>query len=1009
MVEKNKNILIITSGAFLCVLAIMFFVTFKAKDNMIGSAGRNGSYSEPQLGDTPQCMVTSGPNPVYDYDGAFPNNTVGSCSSDYKKTGDCYEQGGTVDTSYCGSDDGLDCYVYRKYHVECTEPPTKTCYKLVGNECSQQTVSGTSCDNSDGYYDSKILCENNANGCVASRYGLNGNCEDCPSGYRDNPEVERKYITQCQRYVQRGYGLTFTGNSYQEYACGADTFASESRDVNWGSSSGCSPCPTGYSTNGLIGQTSCDYCASGYEKQGSECVKIAANETTCYKLAGNKCSQQTVSGSSCDTSNGYYNTLATCQSHISCGAGEGMDSSATTGCSTCASGYYSTATMNDCRACGTGATSTTDRSACTCTDSSKTWNSSTNTCDGGSSSSNVDCCYYSGGQYYYTSVPKTTCDDAYGGTQKSRTECEAQNSTTTCNVSNCQTCVSGNANKCQTCNTDYLLQEDGSCVYISGPCCINGVTTESSDECRREVREGGTIGLGTCDTLSGIASIEGNSSINIAADVGTVMGTYQARDSSNHIIQSGLTWEITGVGATKNVCNDGTCSINYSHQGTDSCGTKTTTVLVKVSDAYGHFKTMTVTVRHYCAWTVTHNTYVFSSTKSSRDSKKYSEGCIAYEGFYMEGGQFKYTEKYDRCCGCYPSTDDSTYCYFIKGSNGAPNSYCSGTQSQCPGYTTTIDIGDGECDEPLKCYQKKSDGTYHIGKYSGREDEFKLIGDTCPEPVTEKKMCYLKRGSDGSQNHYCYDTSSNCPGHTETVYGKDSEEACDEPIACYRRKADNAYVYGKYDGQTSIYTYVGATCPKAEPACYEKPNGERYWTSSPNPDDIELTSITDQATCENPDSGEKCYKDSSGGYHWAKTPGDASWVEQPGITKASDCADTEEPACYKKPSTGEYSWGKYSKVVGWEPVTEITDPNKCVRPDPACYVDAHGNYVWGNYEGQNSYTKVNKTEQECKSAIPVPPTAFDRYKVIYIAVCAFALAGVGMVMYVKKRKEMNIN
>ena len=112
-----------------------------------------------RLGDV-SCSVVSGPEIVYDTEMSY----VSDCSKQ-QTSGSCYELAGTADTSYCGSDDGVDCYRYRKYIISCQTIQT-TCYKLEHNSCSEITVNGSSCS---GYYSSYNACINAIN-CDAGEY-----------------------------------------------------------------------------------------------------------------------------------------------------------------------------------------------------------------------------------------------------------------------------------------------------------------------------------------------------------------------------------------------------------------------------------------------------------------------------------------------------------------------------------------------------------------------------------------------------------------------------------------------------------------------------------------------------------------------------------------------------------------------------------------------------------------------------------------------------------------------
>ncbi len=59
---------------------------------------------------------------IYGYDGDYDNRLCNNLSASYISSEGhpiCYYKGSTTSTSNCGSDDGLDCYVYTKVHLQC--------------------------------------------------------------------------------------------------------------------------------------------------------------------------------------------------------------------------------------------------------------------------------------------------------------------------------------------------------------------------------------------------------------------------------------------------------------------------------------------------------------------------------------------------------------------------------------------------------------------------------------------------------------------------------------------------------------------------------------------------------------------------------------------------------------------------------------------------------------------------------------------------------------------------
>ncbi len=89
----------------------------------------------------------------------------------------------------------------------------------------------------------------------------------------------------------------------------------------------------------------------------------------------------------------------------------------------------------------------------------------------------------------------------------------------------------------------------------------------------------------------------------------------------------------------------------------------------------------------------------------------------------------------------------------------------------------------------------------------------------------EEEKCYVKHEKDGF-NTYCYGDNTTCPDYEETIEGR-NKDTCDEELACFQ-KQDGSFVTGKYSNQNE-YQYFGMMCP----ACYEKNNGDYYWTNTP--------------------------------------------------------------------------------------------------------------------------------------------------------------------------------
>lgn len=425
---------------------------------------------------------------------------------------------------------------------------------------------------------------------------------------------------------------------------------------------------------------------------------------------------------------------------------------------------------------------------------------------------------------------------------------------------------------------EAMIRNTQSCCYLNGTEYVYGETADTNCVSQHDTE---AICLAR-NNLSKVDHIEGNKTIAIAADIGTVLGGYQAYDENNNLVN--VDWTISsGTGATLGC--DGTnptCSVTYAHQGAGSCGANEKQVVLTATSKDGTAVNLTVNVYHYCRWTESTGLWEKDETQATRDDRKITTGCYAYEGLYQENGKYYYTSRYERCCGCGGGDTPATYCY-IKRGNGTDNEYCYNTAAICEGQGFSEKINSSTCNETAQCYQKP-DGTYVTGKYSGQPG-YTPVGATCPS--TPAEACYVKRGN-GEDNTYCYGSASTCSGFTEVVSGITNASDCKENIQCYLRLGDNTYVMGKYDGQAGYEPY-GNTCPNSN--CYINKTGaeNQYVIASENP-------------------GE-------------------GWEEYNDVCE-------EAPACYLRRSDNKYVTGKYAGRDEYELYGDI-----CPTPVPTTDLD----------------------------------------------------------------------
>ena len=522
---ENKSKIIVISLCFLSVcLLILGFLT---KDDT--------DISDRNFGDV-SCMVTSGPNQVFGEDGAY--HTVANCGRDFKKTGDCYEKGGTVDTSNCGPDDGVDCYTYRKYHVECSED-----------------VKPTSCN--PGHYLNSSGCHN----CDNGRWSDGGDattCYPCPAGY----------------YCVSGIKTQCTGNKY--------------------SSSGKSSC---MSCTGIIKKNSagenigCDYstgvsCTGNTYLENNECKDCSGLSGNYYCTPDHKkalCDGVvTANHTQCTTgcNEGQYLTSSGCKN---CGDGEWSNGGSVIVCSACPAGY---ACKNGVKTQCTGKEySSGGRSQClTCegvvlkNDKGENTGCDNNPCIGDTYLEDGVCkkCSLLTGKYYCTpDHKKALCNYTVDSTH---TKCENTNVNMRCALNGVTTGRYLSNGTCIDCPSPYKYSQDnnsgglGSC-YANVPAgsvlnftgssgFITACPTDTYSEDNNNVYYGGSTRCISCSTLTG--NYYCTPDHKKALCNGTVNATHTKCENTNVNMRCALNGVTTGRYLSNGTCIDCPSPYKYS-------------------------------------------------------------------------------------------------------------------------------------------------------------------------------------------------------------------------------------------------------------------------------------------------------------------------------------------------------------------------------------------------------------------------------------------------------------
>lgn len=298
------------------------------------------------------------------------------------------------------------------------------------------------------------------------------------------------------------------------------------------------------------------------------------------------------------------------------------------------------------------------------------------------------------------------------------------------------------------------------------------------------------------------------------------------------------------------------------------------------------------------------------------------------------------------------------------------------------------------------------------------------------------------------QSNWNAENSNNWPLLADGV----DHEQCNSVSDPYEENGVTKYRY-RYNrcgcgGGTTTYSFC---CVANDGSNYNWLTGQ---SSKTCPSGYTIDTTKTSATCL---KTYACYKDSNNSVHWTSMP-EASWVR---VDKPeSECKDQE--ACFENPA-GTRLWGKfYDQIVnGYKLITTIKDPATCLYPteEDACYVnnDDPTDYRWastaldgytklegvtdvdacqpelcyinkeknefefGKFKNNDNYIPVYKTIEkdgayvdvlisdikECTTEVPVPPTALDVSKLVYVFMGILMACGIAFIYYSTVTKKQN--
>lgn len=1005
MNEKDKKSLIIISSVFVFTLVFMVFFTFYRRDAMLSDR------TVPRI-NTNTVVPEDDPPALGDIAGC---KTVKYYCNDVEVTADTH----CCDAGYTWSNASNMCI--KKVGTDC--PSTYPVGPVSGKCCPSGYVSsGGICVNSEGdrvdpvdatdRYDRKneLIVEEVCGTCKAGYYKEDTSCEKCPAGKYCPEGTTQSTIKTCPTpYTESDKGTTSNTDCYVTVSagqqlkstsasspvnCPAGTSSSGGK-VYYGETSSCETCGTG-KYNPTAGGTcqSCDgspnddhtacipgVCCidnNGYHwysntsscsvgtKTGDTTQSLCESHnptptTTCYKFANNTCTSEEVTGTTCNSSNNYYSTWESCRNNITCGTDQYLYGDY---CTNCPAGK----TIVSAKCQGTSET-------CCKTEETVTILLS---CPDIIVGNNGSCIISSGVINGASSSANSGIAAVVGsGSNNVIVKGNSVGSTTISTTVNSKT-VSATVN-----------------VVAAPSVPFTSITISGADEI--EIGDAQTTRQYTASTLPANANDKiiwsvsptthatiNQSGLLYALDAGVV--TITARSTANPNLRATKT-------VTIKLGSDCKISLNnvskYQHMSFDEIEE----AQYVISGRCGNANKISENVNNF------ENTTSLLESTYTNQYKPTTDDCVV--------GKIK---------GCIKGTSvcsDEISIMLMPNWVGPYKDTNVSTSSPTPNSAEAANIaGEDKYYVSGSCVKNSNNTTYTCDYYYRGCGGAPTGSPDNPTPSSDPKYCFIKRGN-GTDNQYCNGTTSYCngKGFTEKV---DSSN-CGEDKACYLRTSDNTYVVGKFSGQSG-YTYYGTTCPvkkcyikrassgnkykeayenpgsgweeysgtcSEDKACYLKESDNTYVTGTFN--DRDGYTKVDDSYCQ----GNKCYINRTGDendYIESSTNPGEGWEEYSGTC-------SEDEACYLRESDNTYVTGKYKDKSGY-----TYYGTSC--PVSKCYVSESGEYVWGDYSSDSSYTLVPEITDKtnCGYTPDVPQTSMDVKTIVYIAVAIMSVVGLYFVV-----------
>ena len=859
---------------------------------------------------------------------------------------------------------------------------SKQCYKFADNTCTAETVSGTTCNNSNNYYSSWAECRENIV-CDKGQYKYGNFCESCPSGK-----------TVAYSGCQGNAGTCCVDASSTTIKCYARS-GSQCVEVN-------------------VAGSSCGGTGTNSYSSRSECESHLSKK--CWRAADLKCTQVTVTGSSCDNSSYYYETYAECGRNLYCGP-NGYSQGGV--CVTCGENAELNAAKTSC-VCKDGyakvsgkCTKISDITApCCITDGKGSASGTTDTiCSAAASSGKT---VTSG----YCPTYKCCCNLASGNCSMA-TICTGSLMTEQSNITSAASCTSLTAGLGSACYKDSsgnyvwgLYGNDSNYKYV---------VSLDKNSCLKKNEGDGSDNECVLRCPSSVLSIGENINCTFESSDGSSLAS---ANSSNSSVAS-------ATRSSRFVNVDALSSGSTTVTGTSSSGCVTNPVSISVYDRNDENGSCKIT-------SVTTNSRLVSQDADNYSSNSYYTVFVNIEGVKCSGRTLTVKENHgaiNKSVTVNSSGRSSQYSFLVY-----PNLGCNETS------TTTATLSDGggsgsvsvtltsDWSEPEEVCVSEDDATYTSFLLADMDSAGEYYSHWDGE-----RNCYTQKRTRG-----CGSSGTKPPVVTPPP-GQTPTPTPAPTYACYANAEDliNATATIWATGGSTSYPYLISGKSQSECkayACFVNQNGTDYkWANTTPSGYKKVDSILSQSLCKPEDNA--CYIDSSGEYHWGKYKNNSSYTFVASITDETKCKKIEDAACY---SNGDkYVWDTSSPGDGYVKVPELDTSVKCAKDDNGCFLHnnkyAWGNYfnkfdyyyvagiteqeycsnygcyvngneyVWGDYSDDDSYKLVKDItdRNRCGVTPDVPKTSLNTQVIVYIATAIMCVAGIYFVVrYNNKSKNI---